>query len=86
MTASELTEEHLLVFCILSLVLYHSTQGALVETAKFILLNPSLASVMQGTFDALCSTGSASVEHEDEACTDHAVVFLLLFCHFYLQR
>ncbi|CAO2831412.1 unnamed protein product [Amaranthus hypochondriacus] len=85
MTASELTEEHLLVFCILSLVLYHSTQGALVETAKFILLNPSLAPVMQGTFDALCSTGFASVEHEDEACTNHAVVFLLLFCHFYLQ-
>lgn len=80
------TEEHLLVLGVLSMVLHHSTQGALVETAKFILLDSSLASLMRATVKGFFANGSASIEHEEESDTEHALVFLLLFIHFYLRR
>ncbi|KNA23532.1 hypothetical protein SOVF_024000 [Spinacia oleracea] len=79
------TEEHLLVLGVLSMVLHHSTQGALVETAKFILLDSSLASLMRATVKGFFANGSASIEHEEESDTEHALVFLLLFIHFYLR-
>ncbi|KMT14805.1 hypothetical protein BVRB_3g065300 isoform B [Beta vulgaris subsp. vulgaris] len=79
-------EEHLLVLGVLSLVLHHSTHGALVETAKFILLNSSLAPLMRATVDGLFVNGSASIEQEEETDTEQALVFILLFSHFYLRR
>ncbi|KMT14804.1 hypothetical protein BVRB_3g065300 isoform A [Beta vulgaris subsp. vulgaris] len=78
-------EEHLLVLGVLSLVLHHSTHGALVETAKFILLNSSLAPLMRATVDGLFVNGSASIEQEEETDTEQALVFILLFSHFYLR-
>uniref|UniRef100_A0A803LTJ2 Uncharacterized protein n=1 Tax=Chenopodium quinoa TaxID=63459 RepID=A0A803LTJ2_CHEQI len=85
MRANGWTEEHLLVLGVLSLVLHHSTQGVLIETARFILLNSPLASLMRATVDGLLANGSASIEQEEESDTERTLVFLLLFLYFYLK-
>ncbi|KAL2925646.1 Protein PRD1 [Bienertia sinuspersici] len=79
------TEEHLLGLGVLSLVFHHSTLGALLEIAKFVFLNSSLASLMRATVDGFFANGSASIEQEEESDTEHTLVFLLLYSHFYLE-
>ncbi|XP_074306878.1 protein PUTATIVE RECOMBINATION INITIATION DEFECT 1 [Silene latifolia] len=81
-TANGWMDEHLISIGIFSLLLHHSTQGVLTKTSKFILLNTALA---RTTVDELTTNGPSSVEKVDGMHAEQALVFLLVFYHFYLK-
>ena len=86
MTANGWTEEHFLVVGVLSLVLHHSTEGALIEASRFICLNSSLASLVRASIDELSTNGSASSELNEGTNIEQVLVLLLLFYYFHLRR
>ncbi|XP_059632085.1 protein PUTATIVE RECOMBINATION INITIATION DEFECT 1 [Cornus florida] len=79
------TEEALVVVGILSLILYHSTNQALVEASKTILLSSPLISAVNNAIHVACSKGPALVDHDEETKTGETLIFVLLL-HFFSLR
>ena len=84
-TAGGWTQESLLVLGILSLILHHSTNQALVEASKAILLNDSLVSMINNVIHTSCSKGPALVEDDEETRNGETLTFVLLL-HFFSCR
>lgn len=80
------THESLIVIGILSLILHHSTNNALVEASKTIVLNTSLVSTINSTIDTACSRGPALIDYDEGASTEESLIFVLLLYYFYLRR
>lgn len=75
-----------MVIGILALVLHHSTNQALIEASKIILLSTPLTSVINKTIFEACSKGPALVDHDEGTKTGEALIFLLLLVLFSLRR
>ncbi|KAL6960058.1 hypothetical protein U1Q18_025090 [Sarracenia purpurea var. burkii] len=84
--ADEWTEDSLIVIGILSLILHHSTNHALVETAKTILLSTPLVSILSNTIHVACSKGPALIDLGEQTKTGETLFFVLLLHFFSLQR
>lgn len=75
-----------LVVGIFSLILYHSTNGILVETAKTIMYNTSLVSAINSMICAASFIGPALVDHDEGTSKGEILIFLLLLNYFSLRR
>ncbi|XP_058103198.1 protein PUTATIVE RECOMBINATION INITIATION DEFECT 1 isoform X2 [Magnolia sinica] len=84
-SADTCNQEGHLVICILSLILHHSTNQALTEAAKVILLNTSLASAVNNIIQAACGKGLTLVDHDEETSTGETLTFVLLLYFFSLR-
>lgn len=84
------THESLLIISILSLILHHSTNKALIEASKYIVLNNSLVSTVNSTIDAACLKGPAMTDYDEEASTGEYeyeyLIFVLLLNYFSIRR
>ncbi|GFY82236.1 putative recombination initiation defect 1 [Actinidia rufa] len=80
------TEESLIVIGILSLILHHSTNQALVETSKTILLSTPLFSAFNNTIHAACSKGPALIDHGEGTKVGETLLFVTLLLFFSLRR
>ncbi|KAL3507195.1 hypothetical protein ACH5RR_032577 [Cinchona calisaya] len=78
-------QENIMVISILALVLHHSTNQALIETSKIILLSTPLASIIKQTISEACSKGPALVDHDDGTKSGDALRVLLLLMFFSLR-
>lgn len=78
--------ETLVVIGILSLVLHHSTNEALVEASKTILFNSSLVSAINSTVHAAILKGPALVDHDEGTSIGETLIFALLLNYFSLRR
>ncbi|CAI9117522.1 OLC1v1018922C1 [Oldenlandia corymbosa var. corymbosa] len=78
-------EETPLVIGILALVLHHSTDQALVEASKIVLLSTPLNAVINTTILEACSKGHALIDHDEGTQTGEALMFLLLLIFFSLK-
>ncbi|KAK9288539.1 hypothetical protein L1049_016998 [Liquidambar formosana] len=76
------TQESLLVISILSLILHHSTNGALTEASKTVLLNASLFSTINNMIHAACSKGPALIDYNEGKGTGKTLIFVLLLHYF----
>jgi len=81
--ADRWNHQSLLVIGIFSLILYHSTNGILVETAKTIMYNTSLVSAINC---AASFIGPALVDHDEGTSKGEILIFLLLLNYFSLRR
>ncbi|PSS34576.1 hypothetical protein CEY00_Acc01679 [Actinidia chinensis var. chinensis] len=79
------TEESLIVIGILSLILHHSTNQALVETSKTILLSTPLFSAINNTIHAACSKGPALIDHDEGTKVGETLLFVTLLLFFSLR-
>ncbi|KAJ4954943.1 hypothetical protein NE237_011726 [Protea cynaroides] len=84
MSADTCNHDGLLVIGILALILHHSTNHALPEASKAILLNTSLATTIKNMINAACSKGPALIEHE-ETSTGRTLIFVLILYFFSLR-
>lgn len=80
------TEEHLLVTGILSLILHRSTNQALVETSKTILLSTPLVSIVDNIIHEACSKGPALIDYDGGTKNGETLLFVLLLLFFSLRR
>lgn len=80
------TAENLIVIGILSLILHHSTNQALIETSKTILLSTPLVSILDNTIHVACSKGPAIIDHDEGTTNGEPLLFLLLLQFFSLRR
>lgn len=80
------TAENLIVTGILSLILHHSTNQALIETSKTILLSTPLVSILDNTIHVACSKGPAIIDHDEGTTNGEPLLFLLLLQFFSLRR
>lgn len=80
------TEENLIVIGILSLILHHSTNQALIEASKTILLSTPLVSILNNTIDVACSKGPAVIDYDEGTTNGEPLLFVLLLQFFSLQR
>ncbi|KAF8402166.1 hypothetical protein HHK36_013118 [Tetracentron sinense] len=85
MAADTCNQESLLIIGILSLILHHSTNQALAEASKAILLNTSLVCTINNTIHAACSKGPALADHNEETNTGETLIFVLLLYFFSLR-
>ncbi|KAJ0092836.1 hypothetical protein Patl1_26125 [Pistacia atlantica] len=79
------THENLIVIGILSLILHHYTNNALVEASKTIVLNTSLVSTINSTIDTAFSKGPALTDYDEGANIGESLIFVLLLYYFYLR-
>ncbi|KAL5849112.1 hypothetical protein ACOSQ3_007178 [Xanthoceras sorbifolium] len=79
------THESLLVINILSLILHHSTNKALVEASKAIVFNTSLVSTINSTIYDACSKGPALIDCDEGTSTGETLIFLLILYYFSLR-
>ncbi|CAE6197462.1 unnamed protein product [Arabidopsis arenosa] len=84
-TAIKQNHEDVMVIGILSLVLYHSSDGALVEASRSILLNSYLVSAIKTVVDVACSKGPALTQYQDETDIGEALAFTLSLYFFSLR-
>ncbi|KAK7387602.1 hypothetical protein VNO78_28515 [Psophocarpus tetragonolobus] len=77
-----LSDESLFVIGILSLILHHSTNKALLETSKLILFNTSIISMVNAVVCAASSKGPALVDHDERTSTGETLIFVLLLHYF----
>lgn len=85
-TAIKQNHEDMVVIGILSLVLYHSSDGALVEASRNIVSNSYLVSAINTVVDVACSKGPALTQCQDETNIGEALAFTLLLYFFSLRR
>lgn len=78
-------EESLTVMGILSLVLQHSTNKALEETSRTILLSSPLSSIMNTVIQVACSKGPALYDLDEGTKLGETLLFSLLFQFFSFQ-
>ena len=78
--------ESLVVIGILSLVLHHSANEALVDASKTILFNSSLVSAINSTIRAASLKGPALVDHDEGTSIGETLIFALLLNYFSLRR
>lgn len=71
---------------ILSLVLYHSSDGAFVGSSRSIVLNSYLVSAVNTVVDVACSKGPALTQSQDETDIGEALAFTLPLYFFSLRR
>ncbi|XP_052208271.1 protein PUTATIVE RECOMBINATION INITIATION DEFECT 1 [Diospyros lotus] len=83
--ADSWTEESSITIGILCLMLHHSTNKALVETSKSILLSSSLVSIMNNTIHVACSRGPALLDCDEGTKTGEILLLVLLLNFFSLQ-
>lgn len=79
-------QESIMVLSILALVLHHSTNQALIETSKIILLSTPLALIIKQTISLWSLKGPALVDHDEGTKGGEALMFLLLLILFALRR
>ncbi|KAA8548339.1 hypothetical protein F0562_000023 [Nyssa sinensis] len=79
------TQECLIVIGILSLILHHSTNQALVEASKTILLSTPLVSTVKNLIHLACSKGPALSDHDEGTKSGETLIFVLLL-HFFSLR
>ncbi|AEE83390.2 putative recombination initiation defect 1 [Arabidopsis thaliana] len=84
-TAIKQNHEDMVVIGILSLVLYHSSDGALVEASRNIVSNSYLVSAINTVVDVACSKGPALTQCQDETNIGEALAFTLLLYFFSLR-
>ncbi|KFK25469.1 hypothetical protein AALP_AA8G118600 [Arabis alpina] len=84
-TAVAQQHKGMMVIGILSLVLYHSSDGALVEASRSIVLNPYLVSAINTVVDVACSKGPTLTQYQDETDIGEALAFTLLLYFFSLR-
>nr|pir hypothetical 15.1K protein - Arabidopsis thaliana [Arabidopsis thaliana] len=77
-TAIKQNHEDMVVIGILSLVLYHSSDGALVEASRNIVSNSYLVSAINTVVDVACSKGPALTQCQDETNIGEALAFTLM--------
>lgn len=80
------THESLLIISTLSLILHHSTNNALIEASKYIVLSTSLMSTVNSTIDAACLKGPALTDYDEGASTGEYLIFVLLLYYFSIRR
>ncbi|XP_043711385.1 protein PUTATIVE RECOMBINATION INITIATION DEFECT 1-like isoform X2 [Telopea speciosissima] len=85
MSADTCNHGRLLVIGILALILHHSTNHALPEASKAIILNTFLATTIHNIISAACSKGPALIDHETETSTGQTLIFVLLLYFFSLR-
>ncbi|KAM3756392.1 hypothetical protein ACB098_02G108200 [Castanea mollissima] len=83
--ADRWNHQSLLVIGIFSLILYHSTNGILVETAKTIMYNTSLVSAINSMICAASFIGPALVDHDEGTSKGEILIFLLLLSYFSIR-
>lgn len=76
----------MMVIGILCLVLYHSSDGALVEASRSIVLNSYLVSAINTVVDVACSKGPALTQYQGETDIGEALAFTLPLYFFSLRR
>ncbi|KAL7145330.1 hypothetical protein ABFS83_07G074800 [Erythranthe nasuta] len=79
------TEEVLTIIGILSLILHHSTNEALVEASKIIVLNVPLVSTINTAIFEACTKGHALFDHDEGTRTGEVLIFLLLLLFFSMR-
>ncbi|KAL1198193.1 Protein putative RECOMBINATION INITIATION DEFECT 1 [Cardamine amara subsp. amara] len=84
-TAISQNHEDMLVIGILSLVLYRSKDGALVEASRSIVLNSYLVSTINTVVDVACSKGPALNQYQDETDIGEALAITLPLYFFSLR-
>lgn len=85
-TAITQNHEGMMVIGILSLVLYHSNSGALVEASRSIVLNSYLVSAINTVVEVACAKGPSLTQFQDETDIGEALAFMLPLCFFSLRR
>lgn len=85
-TADILADESIYVIGILSLILYHSTNTALEEASKSILLNTRIVSVVSTVIRAASSKGPALFDHDEGTSGGGTLISILLLNYFALRR
>ncbi|XP_030467401.2 protein PUTATIVE RECOMBINATION INITIATION DEFECT 1 [Syzygium oleosum] len=71
-----------LILGILCLVLHHSTNGALVEASKIVLLNTSLASTLSSAIHVACPNGPAMHNIDEGTKAGETLIHVLLLHYF----
>ncbi|EYU38964.1 hypothetical protein MIMGU_mgv1a020726mg [Erythranthe guttata] len=79
------TEEVLTIIGILSLILHHSTNEALIEASKIIVLNVPLVSTINTAIFEACSKGHALFDHDEGTRTGEVLIFVLLLLFFSMR-
>ncbi|GFQ06718.1 protein prd1 [Phtheirospermum japonicum] len=79
------TDEVLIILGILSLILYHSTRGALTEASKIIIVNVPLVSMINMLVSEACSKGHALVDHDEGTRTGEVLISVLSLLFFSLR-
>ncbi|XP_077226996.1 putative recombination initiation defect 1 [Tasmannia lanceolata] len=74
-----------LIMSIFSLILHHSTNHALPEPSKAILLNTSLVSAIDTIIHATCAKGPALADHDEETSTGETIIFVLILNFFSIR-
>lgn len=80
------TAEVITIIAILCLILHHSTNQALIEASKTILLTARLVSTIDMTISEACSKGPALYDHDEGTGTGEVLLFVLLLLLFSLRR
>ncbi|XP_022869978.1 protein PRD1 isoform X4 [Olea europaea var. sylvestris] len=79
------TEEGLRILIILSLILYHSTNQAMIQASKIILLSAPLVSIINNSVSEACSKGPALLDH-DEGTKPGEILIIVLSLIFFSFR
>ncbi|CAI9776135.1 unnamed protein product [Fraxinus pennsylvanica] len=79
------TEEGLIILLILSLVLYHSTNQAMTQASKIILLSAPLVSIINNSVSEACSKGPALLDHDEGTKTGEILISVLSLLFFSLR-
>ncbi|KAG2331535.1 hypothetical protein Bca52824_002715 [Brassica carinata] len=84
-TAITQNHEAMMVIGILCLVLYHSSQGVLLNSSRITVVNSYLVSAINNVVDVACSRGPALTLSQDETDIGEALAFTLPICFFSLR-
>ncbi|XP_031403088.1 protein PRD1 isoform X2 [Punica granatum] len=77
--------EELLILGILCLILYHSTNGALMEASKTILLNTPLTSMMCTIIHQACSSGPTLHDDDEKTISGTILLHVILLQYFSMR-
>lgn len=80
------TEEGLLILVILSLILYHSTNQAMIQASKIILLSAPLVSIINNSVSEACSKGPALLDHDEGTKPGEILIIVLSLIFFSFRR
>ncbi|CAM8998054.1 unnamed protein product [Rhodiola kirilowii] len=86
LTSNRCSHENALVIGVLSLILNHSANGVLKESAKIILLSTSWVAAMKKLIDATCSTSQTLEGSDMYDGSAETLLLLLLLQHFSQKR
>ncbi|KAI4370429.1 hypothetical protein MLD38_018783 [Melastoma candidum] len=74
-----------IIIGVLCMILHHSTNGAFIESAKTILLNPSLATSLMNTVQTYCSNGPAMLDLIETTNAGETLLNVLLLQYYALK-